>query len=601
MTINLQRGAIAALLVAAASVLVLTGAASPRADARAGARNAEAVSQSPGSSARAEQAGRRRALYGDLHLHTAFSFDSYAMIGNTDVTPDVAYRFARGEPIKVFGRTLRRRWPLDFMAITDHPENLGSARTAGDPASAFSRTPLGRRVAAIGGDPKSALVAALENLRGEVDRDTFLSSWQEEIDAANRHYKPGTFTTFIGYEWASQAVSESYETTRAIHRNVIFSGGAAPLPFTTFESKDPEDLWSYLERTRAQAQYGDVLAITNHPTASQGLVYGWENNRGNPIDRTYATRRALNEPLSEMANPGGDHESAREVSPDDRWLPFRRRWTRPNAIWLGGTIRDAWGRGLEAYRRFGANPFGFGVVGSTDSHTGLSISQLSSIADADAGADAPNATSSPSSSADAKVWPATYDNVPGPLTGVWAEDNTREAIFAAFRRKETFATSGPRMKLRLFGGWTYRASLFAHADWPKAAYAEGVAMGGDLPPQPPGPEDARTPRFLIWAEKSPEGNGLESAQMIKLSLVGDRYVETIFDLAGAAGNSLSVVWEDPRFDPAVPAVYYLRVLEEPTPVRATVFDRNTQYGLPANFPRTTQERGWTSPIWYWPR
>jgi hypothetical protein len=590
----MRRGAIVATSMAAAisaSMLVLQGAQSPGpVEAVERAKQAKQAEQAE-QAGQAGQAARRRALYGDLHLHTAFSFDSYAMIGNTDVTPDVAYRFARGEPISVFGRTVRRRWALDFMAITDHPENLGSARTAHDPGSRFSRTPLGQRVARIGGDPKAALVAALENLRGEVDRETFLSSWQEEIDAANRHYKPGTFTTFIGYEWASQAVSETYETTRAIHRNVIFSGASAPLPFTTFESKDPEDLWSYLERTRADARYGDVLAITNHPTASQGLAYAWENNRGTPIDRTYALRRALNEPLSEMANPGGDHESAREVSPDDRWLPFSRRWPRANVIWPGGTIRDAWGRGLIAHHRFGANPFAFGIVGSTDSHTGLSISQGASI-------EAPD-TESAASSADAKVWPPTYDNVPGPLTGVWAEDNTREAIFAAFRRKEVFATSGPRIKLRLFGGWTYEASLFDKADWPKAAYAEGVAMGSDLPPRS---GDARTPRFLIWAEKSPEG-ALAGAQMIKLSLVGDRYVEKIFDLTAnqnTTGHSLRLFWEDPDFDAAVPAVYYVRVLETPTPLQGRVFNKNPQYDLPANVPRTTQERGWSSPVWYWP-
>jgi hypothetical protein len=515
-------------------------------------------------------AAQRKPFFGDLHLHTTFSFDSNAMLDNREVTPDLAYQFARGLPVTIFGRRIQRGRALDFLAVTDHTENLGLAYSLKDPASPLQQTEVARLLREVKDDGDAGYRATVEAYKREVDHGTFVKSWAEEIAAANRNYKPGEFTTFIGYEWASETLTNA--DPHPIHRNVIFSGANAPLPFTTFDSKDPEDLWTYLERSRAE--YGDVLAIVNHPLGTP--AFRLTTFAGKPFERAYADRRLLNEPLAEIANGADDHDSSVEASPQDRWLAFR--FEDPKAV--TGGVREALSQGLKVQARLGVNPFQFGVVGTSDNHTGLTSEEPLIIAP------------KPFSGA-----AFTFDSTYSSLTGVWAEENSRESIFAALRRREVFATSGPHIQLRFFGGWNYLSSLLSKRDWPERAYAQGTPMGGRLGPRPLG---ATSPRFIIWAQHAPEGAPLARAQVIKLSLSGDRYHEQLYDVAlkpNRRGSDFVLVWEDPAFDPRSPAVYYLRVLEVETPRRRTLFGTDGRL-IPGDWPATSQERAWSSPIWY---
>jgi len=537
------------------------------------------------------QGVKRNAYFGDLHLHTAYSFDAYLGRG-TRVTPDDAYRFARGEPIQVHGQTIRRTWPLDFLAVTDHGENLGLGAALQDPDSAASRSALGRRLREAlaskawrkTADPSQhdyevPLDLILQVYGVALDAESSAKAWQASIAAAKRNYKPGSFTTLIGFEWASETTS-GVTTSRRIHRNVIFGGAEAPPPFTTLQSKNAEDLWTYLESARARGL--EVLAITNHPTSSKGLSFALTDDAGRPLNRETAQRRAQNEPLAEIKTAVTEHDSAPSISPTDAFLDEHGA-AGPDGG--GATVRGALGRGLLLRDGLGVNPFQIGVVGSTDGHTGLSISGPNAVQIVGAGRGAD--------------WPRSYDEVPGPLTGVWAEANTRGAIFAALKRREVFATSGPRIRVRLFGGWDYRTAPGRGSAWAQEAYASGAPMGGVLPPRP---RDKRAPRFLIWAEGAPDGALLSRAQIIKLSYADGRILERIFEVVSAGeargARTLSAMWQDPGFDPAVDALYYLRVLEVPTPRLRVVFGRYPRMNPPANWSATTQQRAWSSPIWY---
>ena len=580
----------------------------------------------------------RNAYFGDLHLHTTYSFDAYVMMG-TKTTPDTAYKFAQGEPVEYLDHTVQRRWPLDFLAVTDHSENMGVFNTLDDPNSAFSKSQFGQRVLKEGARSDQPLFWEIvrqftsgEQLPGVDAKPITHSVWQTQIETANRNYQPGKFTTFIGYEWSSMPQGKFN-----LHRNVIFKGNTAPDPFTSVDSRRPEDLWSYLEENRARGI--EALAIPHNADASGGFMYDWNDSDGRPISEAYALRRAANEPLSEISQNKGNSETVPELSPNDEFANFEvfehLLVSSAKTAVHGNYVREALGRGLEIQSKAGANPFKFGAVGATDFHNGLSTSDESAF-DGRQGIDPAKDSPKPetaqallthAASKDPEHGYDSLDNGSGSITGAWAEENTRDSIFAALRRKETFATSGTRLKFRFFGGWNYSPAVLKDAQWVKAAYAQGVPMGADLPTKPAA---ATAPAFVAWAVKDPDSGNLDRIQVIKVSLKNSKPEEQIFDVAlsdqrkpdpktgkaPAVGNTvdlktatykntigatqLSVVWSDPEFDPAAAAVYYLRVLEIPTPRWSTILAAKNGLAPPTNVPATIQERGWSSPIWYTP-
>lgn len=563
----------------------------------------------------------REAYYGDLHLHTTYSFDAY--ISGVLTTPDEAYRFARGQEITLHGKAIRRAWPLDFLAVADHAENMGVFDQLADPNSTFAKSELGQLILKDRNKVRAELVEifTVGKRPPGLSPKTTASTWQRVIATANRHYMPGKFTTFIGYEWTAQP---NYDN---LHRIVIFRGRTAPVPFTSWDSVRPEDLWTYLESARQSGS--DVIAMPHNANASGGLMYSWNDSEGKPIDQVYARRRIRNEPLSEISQEKGQSDTHPVLSPNDEFanfeiLDFFADWgltPKEKRDIHGSYVREAYARGLLVERKVGVNPYKFGVQAGSDRHDGLSDSseQQSSLMRV--------------KPPEGRSMKERYSEIPDSLygmgsaglTGAWAEQNTRESLFDAFRRKETFATTGTRLKFRFFGGWRYPSTLFQDAQWLKKAYAEGVPMGGDLSARP---ASALAPTFAVWAVKDPNGANLDRAQIIKVWLERERYREKVFDVAWSQGRDpdaktgqlppvgntvdvktasyknsigatqLSAVWKDPEFNSNQAAVYYLRVLEIPTPRWSTILAAQEGTPLPSNRPATIQERGWSSPIWF---
>ena len=600
----------------------------------------------------------RQAWFGDLHLHTSFSFDAWALMG-TKITPDEAYRFAKGETVPYLGKQVHRTdAPLDFLAVTDHSEYLGVMRQLDEPNSAFAQSDIGKKIKA---SPITGFLSIFHSNGGSTQIGDFdaapvmRDAWQREQDAANANYAPGKFTTFIAYEWTSMPKGR-YN----LHRNVIFSGDHAPYPFTSRDSERPDDLWDYLEKNRAEGE--DVIAIPHNANASGGLMFDWVNSDGKPIDENYATRRITNEPLTEIYQNKGGSETMPLLSSADEFSNFE---VMDNLLLgpiksapPGSYVRDAEGRGLVIQQKTGVNPYKLGFVAASDFHNGLSTSAESAFAGFVFGVDPK--TTLPDQAGAKKVLElqppqlladpdaAETSNIPSPvipnlpfdpgkftdptlfgsagLTGAWAEENNRASIFAAFSRKETFATSGTRIRVRFFGGWNYGPGLTNGRDWVANAYAQGVPMGADLPAR----GAKKAPRFAVWAVKDPNGANLDRLQIIKLWTDGDGYKEKVFDVAASnnrkidhnswhaapVGNTvdlstatytnsigateLKATWKDPEFDASKPAVYYARALEIPTPRWTTILAVKRHLPIPNNGRAILQERAWASPIWYTP-
>lgn len=460
-------------------------------------------------------------------------------------------------------------------------------------------------------------------------KDVMRSEWGRQIAMANANYRPGKFTTFIGYEWTSHP-QDRYN----LHRNVIFRGDTAPMPFSATDSLRPEDLWSYLEANRTKGI--EALAIPHNGNASEGSMWAWTDSDGRQISADYARRRAANEPLNEIAQGKGQSETMPAMSPADEFANFEVMDRLVPRLDLKGSppgsyVRDALGRGLLIQRRTGVNPYKFGAVGGTDFHNGLTTSAENALILA-FGFD-PDVN--PPSRKEAQFLlqePAAMNPPPlilgsGGLTGVWAERNDRPSIYAAMRRRETFSTSGTRIKVRLFGGWDYPNGLMQRDNWVRNAYARGVPMGSDLPARA---KNTAAPRLLIWAAKDPNGANLDRVQIVKVWLDGDQQRERVFDVALSNGRrvnpttgkappvgntvdlntatyrndigavQLATEWTDPTFDAAQPAVFYVRVIEIPTPRWSTILAARYQLPLPKSSPATLQERAWSSPIWYMP-
>jgi Protein of unknown function (DUF3604) len=647
------------LLVASVSALALSLGAfalskhGPDA-ARAAAMSPDA-STPPGATYRSDIApADRRAFFGELHLHTTMSFDAWTF--GTKVTPDQAYKFARGETVMVPAAQVqveqgvqatgdvpaRRAWPLDFTAVTDHSEYLGAIHQLDDPASAFSNSPTGQKLRAMGRDGFFYAGSLLGQKEGPAITDVRAAAvasngWDVEMRAANANYEPGKFTTFVAYEWTASPGQGIH-----MHRNVIFNADHAPAPFTAVDSNKPEDLWHYLESVRARGI--DVLAIPHNSNLSDGHDFDWNMSDGRPIDEAYAAERAMNEPLVEMAQTKGSSDTTPQLSPNDEFANFeimdRIYKGETTAKQDGSYVRQAYGRGLVIQSRIGVNPFRMGVVGGSDIHNGLTTSDENAFAGGFSGLDPktmlPHGDAARAALGMNEANPGTRPNgqrendplqfSSAGLTGVWAEHNDRNSIFAALKRKETFATTGTRIRLRMFGGWDFGPGLIRYSDWVAKAYAGGVPMGADLP-MPPRARAA--PDFVVQATKDPDGANLDRIQIIKVWLENGTYKEKVFDVvlsggrhddasghAPSVGNTVDLktgafvnsigaavltgVWRDPEFDPAKPAVYYARALEIPTARWTTLLALRNNLPIPAKAAATLQERAWTSPIWFTP-
>jgi hypothetical protein len=564
----------------------------------------------------------RNAYFGQLHLHTGMSFDAY-IIG-TRLYAEEAYRFARGEEIEQNGRKIKSDEPLDFLGVSDHSEYLGQLRLLDQPDGPLAQTTYGRLFSAAPPDKRLRLIFSLSDSFGSggvkppdlLTRDLMKSNWQRQIDAAEKYYQPGKFTTFVAYEWSSLPNGAN------LHRNVIFRGPKYPeLPFSSVDSPNPEDLWRYIEHQRSNGI--QALAIPHNSNVSDGLMWSYADSNRNPIDREYAETRVGIERLVEISQSKGTSETRPELSPNDDFAGFELienllTVARPSSI-NGSYVRQGYARGLELEQRTGVNPFEFGLIGGSDYHNGLS-----QTSERDLGQD-------PTRDVEKLLRDTTsFGGVKGSsagLAGVWAESNTREAIFDALYRRETFATSGTRPRVRFFSSFKYPQGITKQRDWIKRAYELGVPMGADLYASPSDKQGAL--HFLVQAAKDPNGANLDRIQIVKVWLENGAQKEQIFDVAWAGNRKLDVngklpaigstvdiskaiytndigageligEWQDPSFRADVAAVYYARVLEIPTPRWTTYLAVQNKLPVPTSVPSAIQERAWTSPVFYHP-
>jgi hypothetical protein len=583
----------------------------------------------------------QRVLWGDTHLHTSNSFDS-GLLGNR-LGPEDAFRFARGEEVvSSTGVPVKLRRPYDFLVVSDHCEYMGLPEALRHGAPELLANPVGKQWYDAFSSHGETGLTFFRTLVEDVssgkasmqDPELAKSAWQLAVAAAEKYNEPGRFTAFIGYEWTSTPGGDN------LHRNVIFRDGADKalqvLPLTTLESQDPENLWRYMAAFE-QKTGGEILAIPHNSNLSGGLMFSDKTFGGKPLDRAYAEQRAKWEPVAEITQTKGDSETDPSVSPDDEFANFER-WDKANI--LGNKLdtpeqqpfnylRPTLTRGLKYEQTLGVNPFKLGFIGSTDSHTSLSTVDadnfFGALPDEEPG---PNRlkTKPLKLGSETKVGIGTVGMLSSGLAAVWATENTRAAIFDAFRRKEVYATTGPRMIVRVFAGWHFKPGDATRSDFAATGYAGGVPMGGDLSGAQPG----QVPTLLIQAAKDPEGANLDRVQVIKgwVDVQGGTH-EKIYDVAWSGkrkvggngklplvGNTVNVAaatysnsigapvlasaWKDPNFNPAERAYYYIRVIEIPTP-RWTTYDAARFGGnVPDTVPSAVTQRAYTSPIWYTP-
>jgi hypothetical protein len=571
----------------------------------------------------------RNAYFGDLHLHSSYSMDAFAM--STRTTPEDAFRYARGESVEYFGQPQKRMAPLDFLALTDHAEYLGVVRQTIDANGPYAHTEWFTMMTSK--DPKVS-AEAFKKLIGSTivnkpmpefsDPATLHTAWAQYAAVAEKYNEPGKFTAFVGFEWTSAPEFQN------LHRCVIFADSGPDMPYTSFDSQNPEDLWRYLQ-TQRQAGH-EVIAVPHNSNASNGLMFNVKDLSGRPLTRDYAERRMANEPLAEIIQGKGQSDTSPELSPNDEFARFEM-WkyligtSTPMKSATGSYIRQAYGVGQALQEKLGVNPFKYGIEAGTDFHSGLSSTEASNYPGSHG-----NQDSDPSLAKKVITDTTSIGGEPptslgsGGLTGVWAEENTRAALFAAMKRKETFGTSGVRIKVRMFAGWDYPQDLTKNADWVKTAYAQGVPMGGDLPPH----AGAARPTFVVAAIKDPNSGNLDRIQIIKVWTKHGVSHEQVFDVVWSGDRKvdpksgkvppvgstvdvktatytnsigspeLSGQWLDTGFDPAAHATYYARVLEIPTPRWSTYWAAKLQVAPNREQPTTVQQRAWTSPIWFSP-
>ena len=588
-----------------------------------------------------------RVFWGETHLHTSFSMDAGAF--GARLTPEDAYRFARGEEVTAStNQRARLSRPLDFLVVADHSDNMGFFPDLFAGAPNLLADPTGKRWYDLV-QSGSGMTAALEIIDSfsratfpeaifyGPDSKPYKDAWTKTIAAAEKYNEPGRFTAFIGYEWTSQVPPGDN-----LHRVVVYRDGAErarqTVPFTTYPphgSTNPEDLWTVLEAYEEKTA-GDVLAIAHNGNLSNGIMFPLVNPVGDkPLTSEYAERRARWEPLYEATQMKGDGEAHPLLSPNDEFADFGT-WDKGNLnlsvlkqddMLAGEYARSGLKRGLQLEASLGTNPFKFGLVGATDSHTGLTTADDDNyFGKTSAMEPGPERMTHPFAKfGDVAI--LGWETLAAGYQGIWATENTREALFDAMERKETYATTGPRMLVRFFGGWEFEASDAVTRQPAAVGYRKGVPMGGDLSDAPAG----RAPSFLVAALKDAIGANLDRVQIIKgwRTATGE-LEERVYDIAvsdgreiGAdgrcrtdVGNTVDVanatwtntigdtelltVWTDPDFDPDAHAFYYVRVLEIPTP-RWTAYDaKYYSIDVPDDITMVHQERAYTSPIWYTP-
>ncbi|MFC1578911.1 DUF3604 domain-containing protein [Pseudomonadota bacterium] len=565
-------------------------------------------------------------FFGTTHGHSNWSIDAFGL-GNQNAGPEDGYRFARGESVShMGGAKTQLKQPLDFFMMSDHSEMMGTAPMLLEKGSALYDTPVAKMIQqGKGTEAFTAIAGSIisgKPLPGFADPKVAMPVWQKVVANAETYNDPGTFTTFVGYEWTSLPGAAN------MHRNVIFRDTVVPeLPFTAMDSDRPEDLWTAMEGWRKKGS--TVMAISHNGNASIGKMFSPLDSDGNFMTAEYANRRLANEPLHEAGQVKGTSMAHPLFSPNDEWANFEL-WNyhlpsgAPVPALRANYVREGWKMGLSLEHIIGVNPFKMGVEGGSDSHSTINTFEEFNNQGNHAAMD--NTAEKRRNGMPGQKLGVKGGNMflnPGTLTGAWAESNTRGAIYDAMVRKETYATSGTRIKVRFFAGYDYPNDLLKNKDWVKQAYAGGVPMGGDLVAK-----GKSSPRFAVSALKSPDSANLDRIQIIKLWTDGVMDYEKIYDVAlsdsrkvdpktGKAptvGNTvdlktasytndigdttLSAVWTDPAFDASQNAVYYVRVLEIPTP-RWSTYDA-VKLGLPPSdmVPATIQERAWTSPIWF---
>ncbi len=591
-----------------------------------------------------------RPLWGDSHLHTDLSMDA-GLFGNR-LSPREAYRFARGEEVvSSTGQAVRLSRPLDWLVIADHSDGMGMV---GDIARsrpellAYEQAARWNKGLVAGGD--AAVRAALDLIttfsQGEMDPEMFAlyspgskiykNLWEKVVDDAEAFNEPGRFTAFIGFEWTSLIKGAN------MHRVVIMRDGPTRarqvVPYTTqapVGSPDPRDLWKYLNRYVERTQ-GEILAIAHNGNLSNGIMFPlraqWNGKR---FDKTYVDERIKWEPLYEITQIKGDGEAHPFLSPNDEFADYEN-WdignldvseAKTDDMLAGEYAREALKRGLAIEKRMGTNPYKFGFVGATDSHTSLATAEEDNFYGKHTGYEPSAQRMSHPFMKNENGIIMGWQMVASGLGAVWATENTREALFDAMQRREAYGTTGPRMNVRFFGGWDFTAQDFNSRMPAVVGYQKGVPMGGDLRKLP---EDAKAPSFMVYALRDPIGANLDRIQVVKgwLDNKGKTH-EKVYDVVWsgdrepgqngklpAVGNTvdvananwtntigaaeLGVVWTDPEFDADQKAFYYARVLEIPTPRWSTYDAFRFGVDIPEGAPTSTQERAYTSPIWYTP-
>ena len=601
----------------------------------------------------------RNAYFGDLHVHTEYSFDAYNF--GTTATPYDAYRFALGEAIEhPAGYQIQMATPLDFYAVTDHAMFLGLALEAGDTTTPFSQYEVSKPLHNLNAEDNMgslSLTTRLGNFAtfipdtlagirsGTISEEMAIGvtrrAWADIINAAEQYNDPGRFTTFVAYEYTS-----STDDVGNLHRNVVFRGAdkLPAVPFSRLNSQNPEGLWDWMDTLREQGI--ESLAIPHNSNGSNGQMFKLVDWAGDPMDNAYADQRMRNEPIVEITQVKGTSDTHPLLSPNDEWADFEiykfRVGTSLHSEEKGSYVREALRNGLALEAQGVKNPYQFGFVAASDTHVaGTSDDEETYFSKAGLLDGLPERRGSvpvdPVYGLIARfLAPDTLTDVDGStytygggfeswsasgVTGVWAEENTRDAIYDAFRRKETFATSGPRMRVRFFAGHDYDSDILTSDTMIEQAYAGGVAMGGELT------KTDEAPRFVAWASADPRGTALQRLQIIKgWEKAGETY-EQVYDVAcsdgltpdpethrcgdngarvdiadcsitqGVGAAELKTVWQDPDYDPDSRAFYYVRALENPT-CRWSTWDANRAGVKPRpDLPTTLQERVWSSPIW----
>ena len=618
------------------------------------------------------------AFFGDLHVHTMYSFDAF--IFGTTATPDDAYRYAKGGSIKhPLGFDMQLDDPLDFYAVTDHAAWLGMLPAYADPNSKPGKLDFAsdlhglndpenlntntfvRRAGLFANLITSELIEPSANpikmlgayLQEDTvygtrayDRETHHTAWRDVAEAAERHNNPGEFTTFIAYEFTSSGPGQSN-----LHRNVIFQDSKAPIqPFSIIDSSNPEDLWDWMDKLRNLGV--ESLAIPHNSNGSNGQMFQLTDWAGNPMDDDYASKRMRNEPLVEITQVKGTSDTHPLLSPGDKWADFGIMNNRVASPFYssptGSYVRNAYLRGLSLDSEYKINPYKFGLVGASDTHTGAISDDESdfhskvgildgtavargSVPISDQQVQDLTGGNAIRQLAFKKIGERNFNNAvfntwgASGLAAVWAEENTRDSIFDAFRRKETYATSGSRIKLRFFGGYNFDKSLLEREDLVKEAYKNGVPMGQDLEAS-----QGNAPSFLIWAMRDKNAAPLQRVQIIKgwVDRLTGRPHEKVIDVACSDGlmpnpetnrcpdnnalvdisdcsissdrgaSEIKTIWTDDSFDSSVKSFYYVRVLENPS-CRWSTWDAVKNGTTPReDLQPTIQERAWSSPIWY---